>query len=416
MSDAKDVTDDPNIRLKAINFPDAAPRGAVVDFCRRYGVSRSWFYKVRRTASEQGVSLAMTPGPRAPQRRPGKTEPAMIDLLVSKRDQLKAHGWDYGPLSVLARLKREGVHGLPSRATVARIFQAEGRVPPEPKKRPRSSYRRFSWPRANDMWQIDGVEYQLSDGAKLVIIVVLDDCTRLALASLVAHAETSEAAISVVQTAISRHGIPQRFLSDNGTAFNVSRRNRVGQLTVFLESLGVNCVTGKPHKPTTQGKNERSHRTLLQYLDAQHRPTTTATLQALVDEFDHAYNTYRPHQSIDMLTPGEKWQSADKAEPPERPTPTSTYTDWTTRHRVLNADGALRIHGTQYRVGRDYAAVPVIIMYNDAHIHIFDSDGTELMTHNRATKGTIYVGNNKPRGFMAYQPPPKPTASTPNET
>jgi putative transposase len=73
----------------------------------------------------------------------------------------------------------------------------------------------------------------------------------------VAWGETSEAAITVVRKGIEAHGVPQLLLSDNGVALNPSRRGALGQLVSYVTSLGVEPITGKPYKPTTQGKNER---------------------------------------------------------------------------------------------------------------------------------------------------------------
>jgi len=60
-----------------------------------------------------------------------------------------------------------------------------------------------------------------------------------------------------VATAIRRHGVPQRLLSDNGLAFNPTRRGFTGKLVDYLLGLGVKPITGKPDRPTTQGKIER---------------------------------------------------------------------------------------------------------------------------------------------------------------
>ena len=62
--------------------------------------------------------------------------------------------------------------------------------------------------------------------------------------------------------------------------------------------LGVEAITGKPYKPTTQGKNERFHQTLFRWLDKQPLAASLAELQAQVDEFDRIYNTERPHQAL----------------------------------------------------------------------------------------------------------------------
>jgi putative transposase len=84
--------------------------------------------------------------------------------------------------------------------------------------------------------------------------------------------------------------------------------------------LGVEPITGKPYKPTTQGKNERFHQTLFRYLDKQPLAASLADLQAQVDAFDHIYNTDRPHQGLPgRVTPLVAWEATTKAEAP-RPT------------------------------------------------------------------------------------------------
>src|SRR6185312_10368182 len=96
-------------------------------------------------------------------------------------------------------------------------------------------------------------------------------------------------------------------------------------------ALGVEAITGKPYKPTTQGKNERFHQTLFRYLDKQPLASTLAELQAQVDAFDHIYNTERPHQGLPgRVTPLTAWEATPKVEAPrpktvrplfERPVP-----------------------------------------------------------------------------------------------
>jgi len=80
----------------------------------------------------------------------------------------------------------------------------------------------------------------------------LSDDLRKALHAAVG--ETSRDALRVVKKAIKRHGVPQRLLTDNGLALNPSRRGFIGQLVEYVYQLGVDPITGKPYKPTTQGK------------------------------------------------------------------------------------------------------------------------------------------------------------------
>jgi putative transposase len=177
----------PDIRIRhaVATWPDDSPRGAVTAFCRKHNVSRAWFYRVRAAAAEVGPVKALEKRPTLPSTMPTMTAPAMIDLLLGAREELKELGLDHGPLSVMAKLSRQGFRP-PSRATVARIFARAGVVVPEPRKKPRSAYKRFVYPQPNACWQIDSTEWQLAGGRKVAIFQLIDDHSRLALASLVA--------------------------------------------------------------------------------------------------------------------------------------------------------------------------------------------------------------------------------------
>lgn len=146
-----------------------------------------------------------------------------------------------------------------------------------------------------------------------MIFQLIDDHSRLALASHVARSETTKAAIAVFDKAVVAHGVPQRLLSDNGIALNPSRRGYLGQFVEHISKLGVQAITGKPYKPTTQGKNERFHQTLFRYLDKQPLAGTFSQLQDQVDAFDHIYNTERPHQGLPgRITPHAAWEATPK--------------------------------------------------------------------------------------------------------
>jgi len=175
------------------------------------------------------------------------------------------------------------------------------------------AWRRFVYPAPNACWQLDATEYVLSGGRKCVIFQLIDDHSRYAVASHVAFGETAKDAIILVDKAIAAHGVPQRLLSDNGIALNPSRRGYIGQLVGHVGALGVEAITGKPYKPTTQGKNERFHQTLFRYLDKQPLAESLPELQAQVDAFDHIYNTERPHQGLPgRVTPLAAWKRPRK--------------------------------------------------------------------------------------------------------
>jgi hypothetical protein len=150
-----------DVRWAIANWPEDAERVAVTRFCERHGFSRSVFYKIRTRALELGPFGATEPASRRPHRSPTRTDPAVIEHALAVRAWLVEQGLDAGPLSVAARMRRQGL-SAPSRATLARAFAAAGVSKPEPRKRPRAANRRFVYPAPNCCWQIDAFAWSLA--------------------------------------------------------------------------------------------------------------------------------------------------------------------------------------------------------------------------------------------------------------
>lgn len=386
----------PQVRWAIAHWPDDAERGAVGLFCREQGISRSVFYKIRAQARERGPMGAVEPGPRRPRASPAVADRAMIETALQVRAWLQERGLDHGPLSVGAKMRRQGLVP-PSRATLARYFAAAGVAGPEPRKKPRSALRRFVYPAPNCCWQIDATGWSLADGRECVIFQLVDDHSRFALASLAARGETSGAAVAVMRTAISRWGVPQKLLSDNGSALNPTRRGRTGRLVELCQSLGIEPITGKPYKPTTQGKNERLHRTLLQWLNKQPPARTLDILQAQLDQFDAYYNHEREHQALPKgTTPAEAWTAtapAPEPTPPARdPLPAPPREPAGQTARTVQTNGRVTLHGCELHVDAHRVGDTVHVLWRIDDIEIFDADGLSICRYPRPQAPTRYLG------------------------
>ena len=366
---------DPRVRLSIARWADDAPRGAVSTFCAEHGVSRKSFYELRKRGELQGPAAVAEPRSRRPKSSPSRLTDEVKSQAVQVRAALEASGLDHGPISVHDKMRTMGLAQVPSTASLARIFREAGVARVEPKKRPRAAYRRFVYPAPNACWQLDGTEYVLTGGRKCVIFQLIDDHSRFAVASHVASGETADGAITVVDKDIAAHGVPQRLLSDNGVALNPSRRGYVGQLVAHVSALGVQAITGKPYKPTTQGKNERFHQTLFRYLDKQPMAGTLGELQAQVDEFNLIYNTERPHQGLPgRITPRTAWEAtptADAPRPkPDRPRPRHEHAPSRrpptlgddTRVTRLRPNGVIRLRKVTYMVDGQRAGEEVLVV------------------------------------------------------
>lgn len=335
------------MRLAISQWPDDAPRGAVTTFCTEHGISRKSFYVLRRRCIEEGPAAVLAPRTRRPRTSPSKLSDELKQRAVQVRASLAASGLDHGPISVHDRMHAMGLHEVPSIASLARIFREAGVARSEPRKKPRSARRRFVYPAPNACWQLDATEYVLTGGRRCTIFQLIDDHSRYAVASHVADSETSDAAVIIFDKAVAAHGAPQRLLTDNGAAFNTSRRGLTSKLVAHVSGLGVEAITGKPYKPTTQGKNERFHQTLFRCLDKQPLAESLDQLQHQVDTFDLIYNTELPHQGLPgRVTPLAAWETTPKAEAP-RPKDRPIYFAQppTRRPRVSDPAEVLRTKG-----------------------------------------------------------------------
>jgi len=199
----------------------------------------------------------------------------------------------------------------------------------------------------------------------------------------------------------------------------------LGQLVEHVSSLGTEAITGKPYKPTTQGKNERFHQTLFRYLDKQPLADTLAELQAQVDAFDLIYNTERPHQGLPgRVTPHRAWEATAKAEAPRpkperpwlaqpspkrpRPAPVPTDLPAGTRVKKLTSAGTFMLAGVHYKVDGRYGFQDVLVITDGDKITVADLEGEILIEHTRPGPGVIYVGNGQPRGPRTHKPETSP--------
>jgi putative transposase len=416
---------DPRVRLAIAQWPEDAPRGAVSTFCAEHGISRKSFYELRKRATADGPAAVLEPRSRRPRSSPSKLTDEAKAQAVKVRAALEASGLDHGPISVHDKMHAMGLDPVPSVASLARIFRQAGVARLEPKKKPRSAWRRFVYPAPNACWQLDATEYVLTGGRKCVIFQLIDDHSRYAVASHVAWGETARAAIVVFDKAVAAHGVPQRLLSDNGLALNPSRRGFVGQLVEHVSALGVEAITGKPYKPTTQGKNERFHQTLFRYLDKQPLASSLAELQAQVEAFDHIYNTERPHQGLPgRVTPHAAWEATQKAEAPRpkpeqpffvqtvakrlRPVPVPEDLPAGTTVRKLTSAGTFMLAGVHYKVDGRYGFQQVLVITDGDKITVADLEGEILIEHTRPAPGVTYVGNGRPRGPRTEKPGTSP--------
>jgi transposase InsO family protein len=364
------------------------------EVAREYGVSRRWVITlVQRYLSEGQAGLA--PRSRRPVISPRRTARELEDEVVALRKDLDRDGHEAGAATIAFHLQRR--HGAsPAVSTIWRILSARGFVTPQPHKRPKCSYVRFQAEQPNERWQLDITHWVLADGTDVEILNLLDDHSRLCLASDTRRVFKAVDVDDSFHKAAGSYGDPASMLSDNGAVFTGRSRGagRVA-LEVTLHARGIIFRHSRPYHPQTCGKVERFHQTLKKWLTHRPRARTLRQLQTQLDTFRAYYNTVRPHRALHRGTPAQAYLARPKASP----TDTGLHdTHYRIRHDKIDPSGVFTLrHNSRLHhigIGRQHAGTNILVLVHDLHVRVLNADG-ELLRE-------LQLNPNKD-----YQPQPK---------
>lgn len=349
---------------------------SVSELAAAHGVHRSWIYKLLARYRDGGLE-ALQPRSRRPQGCKHETRREVVQAIVKLRTELLSQGHDAGAETIAYHLAKQR-KDVPSRSTIWRILRREGLVIAQPQKRPRASLIRFQAELPNEMWQADITHWELSGGEHAEILNMIDDHSRLFLASRAFHTVKARDVVNVFHGAAELHGLPACFLSDNGAVFNATPRKGKVLLQSELERLGIASKNSRPYHPQTCGKVERLHQTLKRYLDAQEPAQTLQQLQGQLDTFARYYNNVRPHRALDGRTPLQAYSARLKA----RPAAVQPGTHFRVREDKVDQTGtvSLRYKSRLHHIGlgRANKGRQVKLLIADRSIRVITTNGELL--------------------------------------
>jgi transposase InsO family protein len=360
-------------------------------FCREHGLSRETFYVWRRRYRLEGL-VGLEPRSRAPENSPQRVGVEMEEAIVTLRKELSELGVDAGAGTIQWHLGRQGRRAVPSEATIWRVLTRRGFVVPEPRKRPKSSWRRFVASAPNELWQADCIDWvTVADGA-VRILSFLDDHSRVALRVAALAEATTEATWATFCQATELWGVPLGQLTDNGLNFSGRLRGFEVRFEIELRAIGVVAKTSRPYHPQTCGKVERFQQTLKRWLRRRPLAADLAELQSQLDTFVAYYNHQRPHRGIGRRTPAEAWA----ATPPAinlgvaLPGPALATTV------VVDNRGIARVGRYRIALGIDWAHQRARVHHDDTHAAVFiDHYLVRALT---LDKTRSYQPSGRPRG------------------
>lgn len=364
--------------------------GAVIcTVARRYGVSRQTVHAWLRRYACDGAVLNLEDRSSRPHGCPHQMAPALEARVLGLRD---AHPC-WGPTRIVYELTREGVVPVPGRSSVYRALVRNGRIDPVKRRRRRADYKRWERGRPMELWQMDVVGgIHLSDGVEVKVVTGIDDNSRFVVSAKVVARATARPVCEALLGALQRHGVPEQILTDNGKVFT-GRFGPGGSSSevlfdrVYVEN-GIRHLLTAPRSPTTTGKVERLHKTMrAEFFTGTDRAfATIGELQAALDGWVRYYNNERPHQSLGMSPPAERFAMAAGAdlEVVEPLAAVATNGQRCTAQRAdlrsagvqrwVDQRGSIRLAGFRYRVPIVLAGEPVEAVVADNLVQIYHRD------------------------------------------
>ena len=203
---------------------------------------------------------------------------------------------DYGSEKLHFVLKKQGFSV--SQRQIQKILDKNKLTDPCPKRRGQRKYVRYEWPTSNFMWHCDYTFYQ----NKWYLTYIDDKSRKIMAAGKFDNANEENAIFLLYQAILTNKVSPYIILSDKGTQFYNSKKNKNGEKTPSLfeqelEKLGIKFWTSRRNHPQTNGKQERWFGSM----KTRFKKHPKESLQ----DFVKWYNEGRIHHALGYKTPEE---------------------------------------------------------------------------------------------------------------
>lgn len=368
-------------RLAAVK--DVLENGATVtDVARRNGVSRSavheWLVKYASHGLVGLVDASSKPHT-CPHQMAAEIEARIVEL---RREH---PGW--GPRTIGHRLEREGIEPVPGRTSIHRCLVRHGLITPEARKRKRADFKRWERSRAMELWQMDVVGgVRLADGCEAKIITGVDDHSRFCVSAFVVARATARPTCDALALAMRTYGVPDQILTDNGKVF--TGRFGKGSGEVLFDRIcrenGIKHLLTAPRSPTTTGKVERFHKTLRREFLNGKTFDSLDDAQTQLDGWVHEYNFERPHQSLGMAVPWDRFRLAGNVQHLEVDASSLADVDVLAgaATRRVGSTGLISFAGARYHAAVWLAGEDIAVTCDGRLVHLHHR-GVLIATHAR---------------------------------
>ncbi|OBK73382.1 IS481 family transposase [Mycobacterium sp. 1164985.4] len=322
----------------------------------KVGVSRqtlhTWLARYEAEGLEGLVDRSHRPAS-CPHQMSAAVEAAVLELRRSRPY--------WGPRRLVFELTRRHITAVPSESAVYRALVRAQMIDPHLRDRRSRKWKRWERGAPMELWQMDVVGgFPLADGSCAKALTGIDDHSRMCVSARLMARERTRAVCDALSAALDRYGDPEQILTDNGKVFT-GRFNHPPtevRFDAICRERGIEHLLTQPRSPTTTGKIERFHRSLrAEFLSTAQPFTSLKTAQQALDEWVEDYNTNRPHQSLKMDTPAQRFTAGAPAASPSTSQSARAHqrqgSDWVSRRVTTN--GVVCVSWQQVCIGQHWA-------------------------------------------------------------
>jgi transposase InsO family protein len=350
----------------------------VTEVAERYDVSRQSVHAWIDRYEREGIA-GLADRSHKPHSCPHQIAPDVEAMICELR---RVHP-DWGPRRLVFELAKQGIEPCPSRATAYRILVRSHLIAPKKRRRRKADYRRFERAAPMHLWQLDVMgKVVLADGTEVRAVTGIDDHSRFCVIAKLVERATARPVCAAFTDALSRYGIPDEVLTDNGKVFSARRGKNPAEVLFdrICTHHGIAHLLTGVRAPTTIGKIERFHETLRRELFSKATFSSLEQAQKALDDYVDDYNYRRPHQGIGMATPAQRFQFGSRTHLPTVPPAAARAKRSARNHsnngvvevqRVVFANGHVSIGGHQFSVGRRLAGTIVTLRLDGNLVHVF---------------------------------------------
>lgn len=324
--------------------------GSIRQLCRRFEISAKTGYKWLERFDREGLS-GLLDRSRRPRRSPRQVEEAIEERVVALR---RTHPC-WGGRKLRRRLRDLGYTEVPAASTITAILRRRDLLGDQSRGRPHA-FVHFEADAANDLWQMDFKGHFAMPQGRCHPLTVLDDHSRFCTTLEACPNELGDTVKTRLEGTFRRYGLPRRILMDNGAPWGSDLEHSHTPLTVWLLRLGIQVVHSRPYHPQTVGKDERFHRSLKAEVLSRWDMESFKVCQQRFDWWRGIYNFERPHDSLDLAVPAERYRPSRRSFPEVLPQIEYGPDDVV---RYVQAGGKVHFKSRTLRIAKAFRGQPV---------------------------------------------------------